>query len=135
MSVSAANNTASSAQPVLPLMTSFTHPQFSCEIGLRVFSRREGKAGLPLVVYFHGGTFDCGSIEDADDIAHALAAHAVVVAVDYPLTSETHFPETTDIAFEALQWAHAHADDWAQTVKMSSWQATRPAAIWPLQWQ
>ncbi|MFD2273384.1 alpha/beta hydrolase fold domain-containing protein [Undibacterium arcticum] len=34
---------------------------------------------------FHGGLFNSGTVEDAENIAQALADGAVVVCVDYPL--------------------------------------------------
>ncbi len=97
-----------------PWTTSFKTSAASREIGLRVFGKNGGKSRtaelLPLVVYFHGGFFTCGAVEDADGIASALAEKAVVVAVDYPLAGDTSFPGTTEVAFETLQWAYDHAD-------------------------
>lgn len=97
-----------------PWITSFKTSAEAREIGLRVFGKNGGKNGtaelLPLVVYFHGGFFTCGAVEDADGIARALSEKAVVVAVDYPLAGDTSFPGITEVAFEALQWAYDHAD-------------------------
>src|SRR2546425_12978147 len=84
----------------------------AAEIALRVFGKRAVKvaaASAPLIVYFHGGLFNSGTVEDAENIAQALADNAVVVCVDYPLAPKTHFPVTVEVAFEALQWAWAHA--------------------------
>src|SRR5437762_11641560 len=82
----------------------------AAEIALRVFGKRADKlASAPLIVYFHGGLFNSGAVEDAENIAQALADSAVVVCVDYPLAPKTHFPTTVEVAFEALQWAWAHA--------------------------
>ncbi len=92
-----------------PLSASFRHASLSREIALRIFGKRDGQAGLPLIVYFHGGFFDSGSTVDADGIADALAENAVVVTVDYPPAPEVLFPDTAEIAFAALQWAQAHA--------------------------
>jgi acetyl esterase len=94
--------------------TTFKASAESREIGLHVFSKNSGKSRtaelLPLVVYFHGGFFTCGAVEDADGIASALAEKAVVVAVDYPLAGDASFQGITEVAFEALQWAYEHAE-------------------------
>lgn len=100
-----------------PWTTSFKTSAQSREIGLRVFGKNgvkdSAKSGpaelLPLVIYFHGGFFTCGAVEDADGIAHALSEKAVVVAVDYPLAGDDSFLDITEVAFEALQWAYHHA--------------------------
>ncbi|HWU97245.1 MAG TPA: alpha/beta hydrolase [Oxalicibacterium sp.] len=90
------------------------------EVVLRVFGtgdnqdkqdKRDAGAGLPLIVYFHGGFFDCGSADAADGIAAVLAESAVVVSVDYPLAPIVQFPDTAEIAFAALQWAQAKATE------------------------
>src|SRR5438094_768889 len=62
----------------------------AAEIALRVFGKRADKlatASAPLIVYFHGGLFNSGAVEDAENIAQALADSAVVVCVDYPLAA------------------------------------------------
>ncbi|GGI52923.1 alpha/beta hydrolase fold domain-containing protein [Oxalicibacterium solurbis] len=93
-------------------LASFRHA--GREISLRVFGHRSGrhaeKTGLPLIVYFHGGYFDCGRADDADGIAAALADSAIVVTVDYPLAPTMQFPDTAELAFAALLWAREHAD-------------------------
>lgn len=94
-----------------PALASFRHS--GREISLRVFGRHSGrhagKFGVPLIVYFHGGYFDCGCVDDADGIADALADSAVVVTVDYPLAPTVQFPDTAELAFAALLWAREHA--------------------------
>lgn len=82
------------------------------EIAVRVFGRRmPGRPKVPLLLYFHGGTFDSGRMEDAFDLAEALAAHAVVMVIDYPLAPATSFPQSADIAYDTLQWAQAQAGE------------------------
>lgn len=80
------------------------------DIGLRVFGADSARAARPLVLYFHGGRFNCGAMQDAEHFARALSRVAVVVCVEYPLAPKFHFPETVEVAFEALQWAAAHAN-------------------------
>ncbi|HWT72195.1 MAG TPA: alpha/beta hydrolase [Oxalicibacterium sp.] len=82
------------------------------EIGVQVFGHCDpSRTKAPLLLYFHGGAFDTGRAEDAFDFAAALAAHAVVMVIDYPLAPASVFPQTAELAFEALQWAHARATE------------------------
>lgn len=95
-----------------PMLTSFIRAGGKDEIGVAVFGRRKkasAAAAAPLIVYFHGGLFNCGTVEDARCLGEELAEGAVVAAVDYPLAPECRFPDTVEIAFEALQWAWQHA--------------------------
>ncbi|MES2553137.1 MAG: alpha/beta hydrolase [Pseudomonadota bacterium] len=87
-----------------PQVSSFP---LSCgsEVSVRVFGKGKKNAGLPMVVYFHGGLFNCGKVEDAEAIARAIADVAVVVCVDYPLAPKLHFPATVELAFDAVKWA------------------------------
>jgi acetyl esterase len=61
-----------------------------------------------LVVYYHGGGWVIGSIDDFDPLARTLAndLHAAVVNVDYRLAPEHPYPAAADDAWTALQWAH-----------------------------
>jgi acetyl esterase len=92
-----------------PWITSFSQSFSADNITLQVFGKAKPKALLPVVVYFHGGLFNCGSVEDAHDIAQALAGESVVVCVDYPLAPQLHFPATVEIAFEAVKWVWKNA--------------------------
>ncbi|HYD63583.1 MAG TPA: alpha/beta hydrolase [Noviherbaspirillum sp.] len=78
---------------------------------LNVFGAVPVRNDRPLIVYFHGGVFNCGAPEDAEPLAKALSDTAVVVCVAYPLAPGCRFPDTVEIAFEALKWAAAHAKD------------------------
>jgi acetyl esterase len=64
-------------------------------------------AGLPLVVYFHGGRFFSGDLESHDTLCRllAIAAGSRVLAVDYRLAPEFRFPTAADDALTALDWA------------------------------
>jgi acetyl esterase/lipase len=89
------------------------------DIALRIYDHRVSQTVTPLVLYFHGGLFNCGQIDDADAMASILAREAVVVCVDYPLAPKLHFPATVELAFEALSWAGKHATEYeAQASKL-----------------
>lgn len=92
-----------------PWLTSFRRLASADEITVHVYGKRTDRASAPLIVYFHGGLFNCGSVQDAQAIAQALAATAVIVCVEYPLAPKLHFPATVEVAFEAVQWAWRHA--------------------------
>jgi acetyl esterase len=64
-------------------------------------------AGLPLVVYFHGGRFISGDLDSHDTICRvlALAAGCRVLAVDYRLAPEHRFPAAAEDAALAVDWA------------------------------
>ncbi len=61
-----------------------------------------------LVVYYHGGGWVIGNIDDSDHLARVLATrlHAAVVNVDYRLAPEHPYPAAADDAWTALLWAH-----------------------------
>jgi acetyl esterase len=60
-----------------------------------------------LIVYYHGGGWVIGSIDEFDTLARTLATslHAAVVNVDYRLAPEHRYPAAADDAWTALTWA------------------------------
>jgi acetyl esterase/lipase len=60
-----------------------------------------------LIVYYHGGGWVIGNIDEYDNLARTLAAglHAAVVNVDYRLAPEHRYPAAADDAWSALTWA------------------------------
>ena len=107
------NNTLN---PAHPWLTDFSSRHAGGAVGMRVYGKT-GRAVRPVVVYFHGGLFNCGKIEDAAAIAEALASDNIVACVDYPLAPKLHFPATVETAFEALQWVAAEAFRWGGSNK------------------
>jgi acetyl esterase len=63
-----------------------------------------------LVVYYHGGGWVIGNIEECDHLTRKLAnaLHAAVVNVDYRLAPEHPYPAAADDAWTALKWASEH---------------------------
>ncbi|MEU9161410.1 alpha/beta hydrolase [Streptomyces sp. NPDC048424] len=82
-------------------------------VGVRVYWPRADAAGLPVVVYYHGGGFFMGDLDTHDNVARSIAhrAGAVVVSVDYRLAPEDPYPAAVEDAFTALRWTAAHADE------------------------
>jgi acetyl esterase len=69
-------------------------------------------AGLPVVMFFHGGGFVCGNVACYDAIVRRLAAEAraAVFSVDYRLAPEHPFPAPLDDCFAALRWVVSEAE-------------------------
>ncbi|GGF19450.1 hypothetical protein GCM10011399_11320 [Subtercola lobariae] len=82
-------------------------------LGVRIYSPAGLRAGLPLVVYFHGGGFVFGDLRGGDwicgTVAHRLGA--IVVSVDYRLAPQHPFPAGVEDCFAGLKWAAAHAGE------------------------
>ena len=70
----------------------------------------EAAAG-PMVVYFHGGGYVKGGIEEGDAFCRSLAraTRRIVVSVGYRLAPEHPFPAALDDAVAATAWAFRHA--------------------------
>jgi acetyl esterase len=71
--------------------------------------RPDAPAGLPALVYFHGGGFVCGSLDTIDGPLRALANRSgcAIASVDYRLAPEHRFPAAFDDAVAATEWLHA----------------------------
>jgi acetyl esterase/lipase len=80
------------------------------EIPVRIFAP-EGRAPMPILVYFHGGGWVIGTLETHDAVCRHLAkrAGAVVVSVDYRLAPEHKFPAGPEDCYAATCWAAEHA--------------------------
>ncbi len=75
------------------------------------FYTPEGKAPMPVIVYYHGGGFVIATNDTYDASARALAknSNAIVVAVEYRKAPEHKFPAAHDDAFVAYQWVLSNA--------------------------
>lgn len=69
---------------------------------------------MPIVLYFHGGGFVKGSLDDASTPATLIAARipAWVIVVGYSLAPEFPFPAATEDAHLALEWAVTNAREY-----------------------
>ena len=68
-------------------------------------------AGLPVLLYLHGGGFTVGSVATHDQLCRQLAhlAGCMVVSLDYRLAPQFQFPVAHNDAWDALQWLAANA--------------------------
>lgn len=90
----------------------FSIPGPAGDVPLRLY-RPDGIVGLlPVVLYFHGGGFVGGSIDDADVPARAIAERcpALVLAVGYALAPQRPFPAAPEDAHCAALWVVANAE-------------------------
>lgn len=66
---------------------------------------------LPLLVFFHGGSFIVGDVDTHDDPCRMLCQHGQmqVLSVTYRLLPEHPSPAAIEDCLDTLQWAYKHA--------------------------
>jgi acetyl esterase len=81
------------------------------EFRVRILRPRASQDSMPVVIYFHGGGFFAGGIDETDELARKIAKRvdAVVVNVDYHLSPEAKFPVAVSDAYAALCWVAENA--------------------------
>jgi len=99
------------------LKSAFRLPWRNEEIDVYISGAQPTSASESLLVFFHGGMFNNGTLYDASSFVHALSSFAVVVNVDYPLAPRFQFPETVEVAYEAVRWAASNAEVWGANPK------------------
>lgn len=74
---------------------------------LRSYQPASDSAAFPVVLYFHGGAFTGGSLDDAGITAMTVACRtrAWVVSVGYSLAPQFPFPVAPEDGYRALKWA------------------------------
>ncbi len=80
------------------------------QIPVRMYQPRSA-ALLPIVMYFHGGGFVSGTLDDADLTARFIATQcpALVLCVDYALAPARPFPAAPEDAYAATVWMARNA--------------------------
>lgn len=65
-------------------------------------------AGLPVLLFFHGGGFVVGSIATHDSLCRQLALRsgAAVISLEYRLAPENRFPTAINDAWAACEWIY-----------------------------
>ena len=80
---------------------------------VRVLQPRAPRVGeaMPAVIYFHGGGFFAGGIDETDELVRSIAKQADVVVfnVDYHLSPEAKFPVAVNDAYATLCWLAENA--------------------------
>jgi acetyl esterase len=82
----------------------------------RVYVRDE-RENPRIVMYFHGGGYVKGGLEEADAFCRRLTKSTgrIVVSVSYRLAPENPFPAALDDAYAATSWAFEHAEELGAT--------------------
>ncbi|WP_367128052.1 alpha/beta hydrolase fold domain-containing protein [Saccharothrix sp. HUAS TT1] len=72
-----------------------------------------GSGPFPVLVWFHGGGWVIGSLDENDAACRALcnAVGAVVVSVGYRLAPEHRYPAAAEDAYAAVRWVAGHGDE------------------------
>ena len=78
---------------------------------LRVLVHLENPRGV--LVYYHGGGWVTGTIDEVDIVGRKLAERTAcaVVLVDYRLAPEHRYPKAVDDSYAALEWVGEHLSD------------------------
>jgi acetyl esterase len=76
------------------------------DIPVRVYRPRGAAETPPILVWYHGGGWVVGSVEDYDLLMRRLAdgSGALVVSVDYRLAPEHKFPAAVDDCIAVTNW-------------------------------
>ncbi|MFI6297310.1 alpha/beta hydrolase [Nonomuraea sp. NPDC050790] len=79
------------------------------EIPVRVYTP-EGAGPFPAFVWFHGGGWTIGSLDENEYACRTVCSGAgvVVVSVDYRLAPENPYPAAAEDCFAAVRWVHEH---------------------------
>jgi acetyl esterase len=96
--------------PVLAVVRDTSVPVDGGAIDVRIYEG-EGKAPRPAFVYFHGGAWWLGDLEQGDALCRTIAAElgCSVVSVAYRLAPEHKFPVPFEDCFAATQWVARNA--------------------------
>jgi acetyl esterase len=66
-----------------------------------------------VIVWYHGGGWVIGTIDEADTLGRTLAERTscAVVLVDYRMAPEHRYPAAAEDSWAALKWVDAHLDE------------------------
>jgi acetyl esterase/lipase len=81
-------------------------------IPIRIYTpERDGP--FPVLLFFHGGGWVLGSIEQSDQLCRRIVKESdcAVISVEYRLAPEHPFPAAFDDAYRATCWVAEHAEE------------------------
>jgi acetyl esterase/lipase len=85
-------------------------PQAHQRLDVYAPRRGKGQAGLPVAVFFYGGSWDTGKRTDYGWVGQALASRGfVTVLPDYGLYPQVRYPAFLQDGAQAVRWAQDHA--------------------------
>lgn len=101
----ASGRSALGAGPEVGEVSDITVPTRSGSVPVRLYRSKNTEHGL--AVYFHGGGWVCGTLDDYDILARNLVHYSecAVLMVDYRLAPEFVFPAGLEDAEDAIIWA------------------------------
>ncbi|MES2509877.1 MAG: alpha/beta hydrolase [Pseudomonadota bacterium] len=101
----ASGRQALGAGPDVGEVSDITVPTRAGAVPGRLYRSKNTEHGL--LVYFHGGGWVCGTLDDFDILARSLvhASDCAVLMVDYRLAPEFAFPAGLEDAEDAIAWA------------------------------
>ncbi|HEX5848834.1 MAG TPA: alpha/beta hydrolase [Rubrobacter sp.] len=81
-------------------------------VPVRVFTP-EADSRVPIMMYFHGGGYVKGGLDETDVFCRRLARTTgyIVVSVEYRLSPEHRFPAALDDAYACSLWAYQNAEE------------------------
>ncbi|HWA48503.1 MAG TPA: alpha/beta hydrolase, partial [Dongiaceae bacterium] len=76
------------------------------QIAIRIYRPERAAGPLPVILYYHGGSWIFGGLDSHDLPTARLAAitGAAIVSVDYRLAPEHKYPAALDDAWDSLAW-------------------------------
>jgi acetyl esterase len=82
------------------------------ELPVRIYTPA-GAGPFPILMYFHGGGFVLGSLDNSETVCRVLSTQSgsIVISVDYRLAPEHKFPAAVEDCCAATCWAAAHAQE------------------------
>ena len=80
-------------------------------VPVRIYTPLSGTSPCPVIVFFHGGGWVIGSVENRDFRCRTIAAQtgSIVVSVDYRLAPEHPFPAAPEDCWAAAHWVSSNA--------------------------
>jgi acetyl esterase len=99
--------------PEMRELRDFTIPGPAGDLEARFYRPHGAVRGGPALVFFHGGGFVIGDLDTNDAFVRRLAAasRVTMIAVQYRLAPEAHWPAPLEDALAATRWVIANATE------------------------
>jgi acetyl esterase len=85
-------------------------------VPVRIYKPKKTVAeyNIPVIVFYHGGGYIAGSVDEYDLFARKIArdSRCIVVSVEYRLAPEFPYPAAVNDCYAALEWVAENAEKW-----------------------